>query len=395
MYYRIIAALSLFFISLLTIGCWDLKELQDRNFVLAVAIDSAQNTAVPDDKIATFKQSQGDKIYKLSLNIVKLTPPSGEEKTAKSAKTFTFSNTGKSMFEMVRDMLGQSSKSLYFEHLDAIIISEDAVKINGLTPILDFFRRDPEMRSRIKLFITPGEAKKILELPMPTGEANGQYLSGVLNNHKKDLHIAGARTDIGYISQRLDSKQDIMIPRLEASKDVLKVGGTAFFKGEKFMGYVDEYTTRGAKFIYGTEKSGVIPVECPLHPGETFVFELFEHDTKLVPHIDEEGNVYFTLDIRMEGNIGEITCPDRHATGDFTYIAQAEQSVAQSVTANVHHTLRFLQENHLDPLNFRETFKGYHPFEWKRIKDSWDDMYPDIPFYVSVNVSIRQVGEHY
>jgi spore germination protein KC len=393
--YKKFIVAALFLLTILTSGCWDLKELQDRNFVLAVAVDSAKDANTAEDKVASFVQTAGDKDYKLSLHMVKLTPLSGDEKTAQPSKTFIFSTTGKSMFEMIRDMLGQSSKTLFFEDLDAIIISEDAIKINGINPILDFFRRDPEMRWRTKVFIALGNAKKIIEMKMPTGEAVGPYLSGIANNHKKNLHITAIRTDLGYISQRMDNNEDIMIPRLEASNNVLKAGGSAIFKDGRLVCYADEYIAQGLKFIFATEKSGVFPVECPNHPGELFIFELFEHNTTLNSHIDEQGNVYFTLDIQMIGNVGEVTCSRQHDTKDFTYIANAEQLVAKGVTINIQRTLHFLQEYQVDPLKFREKFKGQHPFQWNKIKDHWDDIYPTIPFYISTNVVIRQLGEHY
>ncbi|MBP2628634.1 MAG: germination protein, Ger(x)C family, partial [Firmicutes bacterium] len=161
--WRIAAAAIGICACLLTTGCWDAKEMQDRNFILVAAIDDADivKKSESEKQIAqtqTFVQKQGTKEYMLSLQVLKLAKTESKG-GVQAEKTFVISNTGKPMFEMVRDMLGQSSKSLYFEQLDAIVISEAAVKKNGLRPIIDFFRRDPEMRSRTKIFITPGEAK--------------------------------------------------------------------------------------------------------------------------------------------------------------------------------------------------------------------------------------------
>jgi len=48
-----------------------------------------------------------------------------------------------------------------YEHLQVIIISEKVAR-KGLRNVLDLFIRDHEMRSRTKLFITDGDAKKAL-----------------------------------------------------------------------------------------------------------------------------------------------------------------------------------------------------------------------------------------
>ena len=383
---------------LLTTGCWDAQEMQDRNFVLIAAIDDADIVKKAESEqekaqTQTFVQKQGTKEYMLSLQILKLAKTESKGGAVQAEKTFVMSDTGQTMFEMVQDMLGQSSKSLYFEHLDAIVISEAAVRKNGLRPILDFFRRDPEMRWRTKLFITPGEAKAIAQYNPPTGEPGGTYLNGLIRNHRKNIHVAGAKTDIGYITQAMDNDADYAIPRLDYSDNLPKLGGVALFKQDTLMGYADEYLTRGFKFIYGTEKSAVIPVKCPDELEQEIVYELFQHDTKLAPHIDGD-TIYFTLDVTMQGNIGESNCKTKHDMHDLAFLHSVEQAIAQEVAQNVRDSWEFQQQLGVDIPNVKAIFKGYHPFEWKKIKDRWEDIYPTIPLIVSVNVNIRGVGEH-
>jgi Ger(x)C family germination protein len=395
---KIMAAAIGICISILTAGCWDLKETQDRNFVIVAAIDDAdiaKKSASEKEKARTqtFVQKYGTKEYMLSLQILKLAKTESKGGGAQAERTFVISNTGKPIFEMARDMLGQSSKSLYFEHLAAIVVSEAAVKKNGLRPILDFFRRDPEMRWRTRIFITPGEAVAIAKYNPPTGEPGGRYLEGLVKNNKKDIHIAGIKNDIGYITQAMDNGADYTVPRLDYVDNVPKVGGVALFKNERLVGYADEYITRGIKFIYGTEKSAVIPVKCPLHPDDEVVFELFKHETKLVPHIEGE-NIYFTLDITMQGNIGELSCKSQHNMHDYAFLHSVEQAVAAEVSQNAQETWKFEQQLGIDTYNIKARVKGYHPFAWKKIEDRWAEIYPSIPLIVSVNVNIRAVGEH-
>ena len=395
--WRIVVVLLGIGTCLLTTGCWDAKEIQDRNFVLVAAIDDADIVEKSESekqiaKTETFVQKKGTKEYMLSLQILKIA--NGESKGGTQAKnTFVISNTGKPMFEMVRDMLGQSSKSLFFEHLEAIVISEAAVKKGGLRPILDFFRRDPEMRSRTKIFITPGEAKAIAKFNPPTGEPGGLYLTGLVRNHKKNIHVGGAKTDVGFITQGMDNNADYAIPRLNYTDNVPKLGGTALFKNDMLVGYADEYITRGIKFIYGTEKSATISGKCPEHPEQEIIYELFKHDTKLTPHIEGD-TIYFTLDITMQGNIGEVNCAAKHDMHDLQFLHSIEEAIALEVSQNVQDCWAFQQGLGIDIPNTKGRFKAYHPFEWKKIKDRWEEIYPTIPLIVSVNVNIRGTGEH-
>ena len=87
---KIIGCLLLLSLTALTAGCWDRRELQERNFVLAVGIDKVDNSK----PVETFVQPHGEKRYRLSLQLLK--PVSGGEAKDKS-KTYVISNTGESM----------------------------------------------------------------------------------------------------------------------------------------------------------------------------------------------------------------------------------------------------------------------------------------------------------
>ncbi|SDF16867.1 Ger(x)C family spore germination protein [Sporolituus thermophilus] len=382
---------------LLLTGCWDRRELQDRNFVLAVAIDVADageqgSQAAAVKRAETFVQPHGAKRYRLSLQVLRLAAAEPEAKKAAVVKTYVISNTGESIIEMIRDMLGQTSKSLYFEHIQTIVISEAAVKQAGLTPIIDLFRRDAEMRWRIKIYITPGEARPLLEYKPPTGEPGGVYLAQIVQLHSRNIHVAGARTDLGYIAQMLDNNADVIIPRIEMADKVVKAGGLAAFKKDKFVGYVDEYAAMGLKFIRGTEKSAVFSVTCPDHPGEVLAFELFHHDTKLTPHVADD-KIYFTLDIAMRGNIGEIQGTG-HDTTKPDHIRKLELLFAEEVKRSVLYAKEVSQALGVDALTFSKKLKAHEPNVWKQIEDRWDEIYPTIPLVVSVNVTIRNIGSH-
>lgn len=387
---------------LLMAGCWDRRELQERNFVLAVGIDLADAGGKPGldpeqgkkvKKVETFVQPHGTKRYRLSLQLLKFVP-SGEDK--EDSKTYVISNTGESFFEMVRDMLGQSSKSLWFEHLQVIVISEAVLKQAGLNEILDFFKRDSEMRSRIKIYVTPGTARDLLEYNPPGKEAGGMYLADLIRLHARNNHVAGSRTDLGYTVQYLDTSSNILLPRIELADKVVKLGGSAVFKKDQFIGYADEYAIAGLKFMYGTEESAIIATDSPEHPSEQIVFELFRDDTRLVPHV-KDGTIYFTLDINMYGNLGEIQSDiGGEDTLNPQYIHKLEAIFAEEIKHNVLYAVQvFQKEMKVDCVSrFAGKLKAHEPDTWEQVKDQWDELYPTIPLIISVNVSIQKVGSH-
>lgn len=390
--------LMLLLVSLAIGGCWDRRELQDRNIVLAVAIDTAEDGQKKGQgekaaQVETFVQPQGDKRYRFSFQVLRLAKSGGGDIKEAGGRTYVLSNTGQSIFEAVRDMLGQSSKSLYFEHIQAVVISEAAARQSGLKPIIDWFLRDAEMRWRIKLFLTPGEARPIIEYVPPSKELGGLHLANIIRNNPKSVHLAGAKTDLGNVSVMLDNKRDIVIPRVDLVNKVLKVRGAALFKRDKFAGYLDDQGVAGLKYLRGTEKSAIITVPGD-KPGEVVLFEMFRHDTRLEPRVEGD-NVYFVLDITMWGNIGEYQAADRLVRiNDPEFIHKIEVKTAQEVKRIVLYAKDMCQSHGVDILTFGTKLSKEEPKTWAKVKDRWDEIFPYVPLVVSVNVVIEQVGEH-
>jgi len=397
--YRLLGCIALFNMGLFISGCWDQHELENRRFVLAVAIDRADQGLGPERKdvarIESFVQPHGNKRYRLSFQILDVTPSENIINGPKGhLSTYVISNTGESMFEMLRDMLGQTDRPFWFEHIQTIIISEAAARQGGLQPMIDLFRRDPEMRWGTKMLITPGEARSLLEYQPPNEQPSGIFIANSLGLYRKNTHVPTWRTDIGDLAQSVDNKSRVLIARIELVDNVVKLGGMALFKKGKFVGYVDDYALQGGKFILGIEKSAIITAECSEHPGKIIAFELFRHNTKVTPHLDGE-NIYYTLDIAMRGNLGEIQCGRQHDTMNADQLRKIEDLVAEEVKNNVLYALHINQKLQVDAIGFGAKLKAHEPLVWEKVKDRWnEEVFPTISVVVSVNVVIEEIGEH-
>lgn len=123
-------------ISLVSATLLDRHELEERRLVLAIAIDRADRGLGPDQgsnvsQVETFVQPYGSKRYRLSFQVLNIVPSQGNVTSPQGQMgTYVASNTGESVFEMIRDMLGQVDQALWFEHVQTIIISEAVVVIN-------------------------------------------------------------------------------------------------------------------------------------------------------------------------------------------------------------------------------------------------------------------------
>lgn len=398
---KLLCCAALLAACLLISGCWDRREIQDRSFVLAAAIDTAEGKD-PGQPPGETKQLEldpqiyGGRDYQLSLQILKLTPTRGSEgggPSGSASKTYVLSNSGRPLFEMLRDMSASNSKSLWFEHMQVLFISDQVLKDTSIERIVDFFRRDAELRWNMRIYLTSGNAKSLLEFEPPTGEPGGLFFIGAARNVGKNPHMATAGVNLAYLVRALDNKSDFILPRIELEDKEVKITGMAMFRKNRFVGYTSDYTAKGVKLLRGLEKSALITTECPDHPGEVITFELFRHSTILKVHADGD-NIYFTANIAMRGNIGEGTCSLLHDPDDPKFLNRLTDALSQEVNRNIQYAVAECQRLGVDDLAFSNHLKAYEPKIWASVKDRWDEVFPTIPVYVNTRISITNQGEH-
>ncbi|QDR83355.1 Ger(x)C family spore germination protein [Sporomusa termitida] len=379
---------------LMLTGCWDRRELQDRHFALAVAIDVADGTISAAEN---FVQPYGGKLFRMSVELLDFEPSQSERGSLSPIKTYVVTNAGRSFFEMNRDMISQLGKPISWEHIQVIVISEAALAAGGLDQLIDWFLRDNEMRWRMRLYVTPGEARPVIQFKPPSGEPAGIFLANAARNYFRNPHIVGIQ-DVGFTAVSLDKNSPLVLPKVELTDDILKLGGTAVIdKTGKLAAYLNEYETMADKIIIGLERGAVITTPCSEHPDYIFAYELFRHDTRLHAHVDGD-NIYYTLDITMYGNIAEMQrCPEphMHVSDNPAYAQKLERQFAQEVKQMVEHGIKVHQDMGIDVLFFGRRLKISHPRKWEAVKERWDkEIFPKIPVIISVNMNINGVGEH-
>ncbi len=370
--------------SLFITGCWDQKELQDRAFIMTVGID------VADEGLG----ATGSPPYEVSVQVLKLAAGASEKQSAQEAKTYVLSGRGESIFEIIRQLYSNSSKALWFEHLQAIIISRKAIEKKGLKPVLDFFIRDSETRWKIKLFTTQNKVRQFLEYQPPTGEAGGIFLDELIDQYTRNPEIAGRLLDLGYINLLLDTKKEVFMPQISMQKKKIQITGADVYRGNTYLGHYDEYSIKGQKFIIGGVESAIIAVPYPPGTDTIMALEIFKIVSKLEPHVNED-EIYFTLDIFIRGNVGEKQITREVIDlDDSKQIIAFEEAINNEIKTNIMYGLNQSRRIGADFLQFSDKLRAHYPETWARLKEKWSNIYPTIPLYVRVESHVRHRGEH-
>ena len=378
-------------LSLFIAGCWDRKEIENRGFVLGIAIDHVET---PDPKgqydLTHVTQESGQRKYKVTFELPKFKQQEGEKSASGMGPHYLFTSEGESLAAIVKAIQAKTYFNLFFEDTQVIVFSQSVAQ-EGVGELLDFFSRNPGMRRRVKMFVTPGRAEDILSSKLQVEEVNSLYISKITKNSNSIPRFA-TMIDLGDISQAIQAKRSFAMSGIVVENGEVKLTkGEIFNTEKKLVGEVNEWETVGAKIIRQVLKGGVFSIPNPANPDKLAVFELFEPKIKLHSHV-QNNYLWFTLEAHFIGNLAENTVPDQKAT-DPAFNKAMEEAFAAEFISQVQAAYHKHQELKADAIGLGSLVHDQHPDYWKKVKNHWDDeIFPTIALDVNIKVIIRRPG---
>jgi Ger(x)C family germination protein len=394
-------------------GCWDRVDIESRGYVLGIAIDKyppnpqAEEIAAPgqtppkeEEKVEYMETHAGEDIFAMTVQLPILkksgSASSGTGGSGTSGGSVGGSNTweitqiGNSLFSMNREMQSRTELSLFYEHLQVIILSERIAR-EGLEDVIDFFVRDPEMRRRVKVFISVGQAKSLLDVVPRIEDYSSTYLSKIPMNAAKTSRIV-LKTDLGEVIQSIHAGFDFVLPKVVPTKDEIKASGAAAFKEGRMVGWVSEIELEAIKFIINRYQGGVVTISSPEHEGGLVAMEITSSKAEVIPLIQNDG-LSFDIKIKVKGNYADETKMHTHGKLTQDFLNKLEKGYEREIERICRAVVTKMQEDYkADVFRFCQVVATKKPAYWKKIEDKWDNIYPTADVNIKADVSIELLG---
>lgn len=379
---------SLLLLTLPISGCWDRREIENRGFVLGVAIDKA--IAQPDKGAKDFfytPEGAGQRKYRLTMELPKFRKETGKE-ISSAQQHLIWAAEGESMFAIARAINTKVYFSMFFEDIQVMIFSE-AVAREGIGDIIDFWLRDAEIRRKLILFVTPERAEDILKAKLQVEEVNSLFIAKLTKNADRSPYYT-SRAVIGEISKAIRSKHSFVMPLVMVEEKEVKLARAAVFnQQQKMIGELDEFEVNGAKLLRGELRQGVVVVANPADAEKIAVFELYEADIKVKPHLDGN-NLRFSLEAKFVGTLGENQKAGQDVL-DPEFTNKMEKAVADEYTRLVKKAYDKQQSLKAEVCNLGKLVYNDYPKYWKGIKETWEEeVFPQVPLDVKIEVTVRR-----
>lgn len=368
-------------------ACWDQVAIEERGFVIGISLDEGEDG-----------DQYGENNYNLDVTTQVVVPAGlgspGQGGGGGQQKAFTnISGSGASMFEASRKVAREASHIPFYEHLKVLIVSEKiATDENLFASIMDIFIRDQEMRRSIKLIISDGEAKPLLEIEPEEDSLPAMYIDSVVENNSKSIEIVDP-VDMGNIHEFLLNRSSFVVPRLVPEENKLLSSGVAVFHGynNKMVGILTGKETKGLNLITNKNTGGSIDFDIDDH---LMIFELQNTNPTIKIDAKDKDHINISIDIDAEGSVAEMFGSQTLLTPKR--IKNIEKHVSKKIEQLVTQTLNKAQnELNADIFGFKDRLKQRHYDLWKMIRDNWDrgdNYFAKANITVSASAVVRATG---
>lgn len=362
-------------------GCWDRKEVNDLALVTAAGVDKGANNAIElSVQVYIPKSSSGGQSME------------GSGGGGGGSQTLVRSATGVTIADAMSKVQEKLPRHIFWGHTEVFIINEALAK-KGLAKHVDFIIRDPQLRERSQLFISKQDAKEVLSL-FPPLERDLATVLRELDSLKVGMEI----TVKDFAEMLVSESGDTAVPWIkilpteegrEKLETIAYIAGTAIFKKDKMVGKINDSVTRGVMWLRNDVPLATVTVKTSEANGYV-TFNLQKATSELIPTI-ENGKWKMLLKADAEADIIQNTTqldmsnPDEMQSLQRLLKKEVENRVKQALA-------QVQQDMKADVFGFGDAFYRKYPHLWKREKNRWDEIFPNVEVTIDPTIKIRRQG---
>jgi spore germination protein KC len=376
--------------SLFLTGCWDLQEPEKLGLVTLIGLDITEDNQIRMvvQEMTQQKQASGTVLGEMgSSSQVKLhevIAPTIPEATQKMA-SIDFHRT-------------------YYQHANALILSEELVRSIGVNPLIDSWERSSEIRRTMWLLIAKkGQFESIFNTNVEAGTDTGKAIKEIIGNKSTNSYLtANTLTDFLTLVWEKGSEPYtagislIDIPVYEEKKTGgiknesnsydLSIYDTAVFKNLKMVGWMDEKESMGLLWATGGIKGGTITTK---FKGKSLALRISDASTSVKPLIDN-GKMVVEINIKLTSSI--IQSQANIDYEDCEVIQKVEEAQAVEIKKEINAVFEKSKILGSDVFGFGNYFYGKYTDEWKKIGADWNNNFQNIELKINVKSTVNHIG---
>ncbi|MGG1636511.1 Ger(x)C family spore germination protein [Paenibacillus sp. NRS-1760] len=374
-------------------GCWSKDEIEDLGLYVGIALDVASKTEIEKkmDKLSTSNRKKDLITYTLQIIDKQSEGKDGESSGVVTAKPYiNVSETGDSLFEMVRGFSARMERPVIGHHLKVIVINEMLSRKYSMNNLLSFMLRDNNIRPNSLIVMSSGMARDVFE-SKGTNIIPSFRVIEMIGNRYRTLKIIPPMSLIA-VEGKMHAKSSYLLQNIVAAEGEIEFSGAAVIKGktQKFKGLLSEEELLGIMWLTGEGKGGLVKSYDP-ETKQVIAYEIKTLKSKIISQV-KNGKISFHVNIESDGRLIEEWLID-NVPLDHKFVTKAVHSSEKEVSRLVNRALHKIQKEYkTDVMGFGTKLSISHPKVWQKVKEDWDEEFSRIPITYSIKLAITDTG---
>lgn len=365
-------------------GCYNYRELNELGITTAVSIDYKDNNFyVIAEVINPIKQQDAS--------------------SSNNSPFVNYNSSSSSLQDAFRKVVLESPRQLYAAQLEIIVLSEEVVN-NHLEEVLEYFARDPEARTEIKIIVAKTEdSTKAITLQTLLTSLSSSNIINSLDLQSKVLGMAYPVTLNELLNMYIDPYLEVVLPSMtlygnyeigdekenittSSPKAIVKIDGSTITKDNKILGYLDLEESKILNLINGKLKETIIKMN---YYDGYIIFE--PNRIKVSRELDIKNNI---IKINISGYSKTKEIQSNINLKDPKEVKKLNKALNMELEKKTTDTFNSIREKYgTDVFGFQELY--YHT-NYKYFKENctnwYEDIYPKIKLEVKANVRLYEKG---
>lgn len=365
-------------------GCYNYRELNDLGITTAVSIDYKDNNFyVIAEVINPIKQQDAS--------------------SSNNSPFVNYNSSSSSLQDAFRKVVLESPRQLYAAQLEIIVLSEEVVN-NHLEEVLEYFARDPEARTEIKIIVAKTEdSTKAITLQTLLTSLSSSNIIKSLDLQSKVLGMDYPVTLNELLNMYIDPYLEVVLPSMtlygnyeigdekenittSSPKAIVKIDGSTITKDNKILGYLDLEESKILNLINGKLKETIIKMN---YYDGYIIFE--PNRIKVSRELDIKNNI---IKINISGYSKTKEIQSNINLKDPKEVEKLNKALNMELEKKITDTFNSIREKYdTDVFGFQEL---YYRTNYKYFKENctnwYEDIYPKIKLEVKANVRLYEKG---
>lgn len=365
-------------------GCYNYRELNELGITTAVSIDYKDNNFyVIAEVINPIKQQDAS--------------------SSNNSPFINYNSSSSSLQDAFRKVVLESPRQLYAAQLEIIVLSEEVVN-NHLEEVLEYFARDPESRTEIKIIVAKTEdSTKAITLQTLLTSLSSSNIIKSLDLQSKVLGMSYPVTLNELLNMYIDPYLEVVLPSMtlygnyeigdekenittSSPKAIVKIDGSTITKDNKILGYLDLEESKILNLINGKLKETIIKMN---YYDGYIIFE--PNRIKVSRELDIKNNI---IKINISGYSKTKEIQSNINLKDPKEVEKLNKALNMELEKKITDTFNSIREKYdTDVFGFQEL---YYRTNYKYFKENctnwYEDIYPKIKLEVKANVRLYEKG---